>query len=64
MLVSIELFSCLQLNRWKKNGTALSKLVAAVLSFGEGLRLGPDSDGLLNFGDTPPEVRATWQPEI
>lgn len=51
--------------RWTKSGTALGKVVAALLQFGSGLGLGPDADGLLNLGDTQPQVqgragRALW----
>ncbi len=52
-----------QMNRWRKNGAALAKVVAALLQFGKGLRLGPDADGLLNFGDTEREVRGWPAPD-
>lgn len=39
--------------KWTKNGTALGRIVSALLHFGSGLSLGPDADGLLNLGDVP-----------
>ena len=46
---------CPQVKRWTKNGAALSKVVSALLHFGQGLGLGPDADGLLNLGGAPEE---------
>ena len=39
--------------KWTKTGAALGRVVAALLQHGQGLALGPDSDGLLNLGDVP-----------
>ncbi|KAL4426809.1 hypothetical protein ABPG77_006595 [Micractinium sp. CCAP 211/92] len=41
--------------RWTKYGAAMGKVVSALLEHGSGLGLGPDSDGLLNLGDTQPQ---------
>eukprot|EP00887_Chlorella_sp_A99_P005493 scaffold1.g5493.t1 len=38
--------------RAQKYTAALARVVAALLARGTGLRLGPDADALLNFGDT------------
>ncbi len=44
------------LQRWTKYGAAVGKVVSTLLQHGSGLGLGPDSDGLLNLGDTQPQV--------
>jgi E3 ubiquitin-protein ligase SHPRH len=46
------------LKGWRRHGDAAAAVVVALLEHGEGLAIGPDCDGVLNFGDTPEGERS------